>query len=171
MRLIIRITLFITLYSQPFHPFTTMKKSSFAFALGLMILFAASCGNGRSRNGQTADSLSAQTNSLSAQSDTAYCGIYRGTLPAADCPGINAVISIRPDSTYSLTFDYIERPDAHFEESGIYHLLGDTLIQLVTPSSGAKSYYKILSPSSIIMTDSLGVPPTGEMAKMYVLKK
>lgn len=148
-----------------------MKKTSFAFALGIMMFLTASCGGGRSNNGQEADSLNAQTDSLTAKSDTAYCGTYRGTLPAADCPGINAVISIRPDSTYSLTFDYIERPDAHFEESGIYHLLGDTLIQLVTPSSGAKSYYKIFSPSSIIMTDSLGVPPTGEMAKMYMLKK
>lgn len=148
-----------------------MKKSSFAFALGIMMLLTASCGSGRSNNGRTSDSLNAQSDSLTTKSDTAYCGTYSGTLPAADCPGINAVISIRPDSTYSLSFDYIERPDAHFEESGIYHLLGDTLIQLVTPSSGAKSYYKILSPSSIIMTDSLGIPPTGELAKMYVLKK
>lgn len=148
-----------------------MKKSSFAFVLGIMMLLTASCGGGRSNNGHTSDSINAQSDSLTAQSDTVYCGTYRGTLPAADCPGINAVISIRPDSTYSLSFDYIERPDAHFEESGIYHLLGDTLIQLVTPSSGAKSYYKILSPSSIIMTDSLGIPPTGELAKMYVLKK
>lgn len=150
-----------------------MKISTIVIAAGIA-LFTASCG-GCSQGSQQTDSLTASSSdSLSAMSqkaDTAFCGTYRGTLPAADCPGIKAVITLSSTGTYHLSFDYIERPDSHFEESGVYHVLGDTLLQLVTPSSGAKSYYKLKGNNSIIVTDSIGTEPTGEIAKMYVLTK
>ena len=45
------------------------------------------------------------------------------------------------------------------------------LLELVTPSSGEKTYYKIKDAQSVILTDSLGNEPEGELAKDYVLKK
>lgn len=152
---------------------TIMKISSILIATGIALL-TASCG-GRSQGSQQTDSLAASSPdslaAISQRTDTAFCGTYRGTLPAADCPGIKAVITISSKGTYHMSFDYIERSDSHFEESGVYHVLGDTLLQLVTPSSGAKTYYKLKGNNAIIVADSLGVEPTGELAKMYVLTK
>ena len=37
------------------------------------------------------------------------------------------------------------RENGIFEESGVYNMIGENIIELVTPSSGAKTYYKEFS--------------------------
>lgn len=66
-------------------------------------------------------------------------GTYEGTLPAADCEGIKTILVINEDKTYTLKSEYIGREDATFETSGIYHIIGDSIMELVTPSSGEKT--------------------------------
>ena len=93
-------------------------------------------------------------------------------MPAADCPGIKTVLTIAADSTYTLSSQYIDRQAQPVVTSGVYHLKqGGKLIELVTPSSGEKTYYKIKDAKSIVMTDSAGIEPQGPTAKFYVLKR
>ncbi|WP_440408327.1 copper resistance protein NlpE [Prevotella sp.] len=101
----------------------------------------------------------------------AVSGTYEGTLPAADCPGIKTVLTIKADSTYQLQQDYIDKKNGHDEASGVFKVLDGKVLMLVRPSSGEQTYYKVKDNSSIVMTDSLGVEPEGETAKLYVLKK
>lgn len=101
----------------------------------------------------------------------AVSGTYEGTLPAADCPGIKTVLTIKADSTYQLQQDYIDKKNGHDEASGVFKVLDVKVLMLVRPSSGEQTYYKVKDNSSIVMTDSLGVEPEGETAKLYVLKK
>ena len=101
----------------------------------------------------------------------AVSGTYEGTLPAADCPGIKTVLTIKADSTYHLQQDYIDKKNGHDEASGVFKVLDGKRLMLVRPSSGEQTYYKVKDNNSIVMTDSLGVEPEGETAKLYVLKK
>lgn len=101
----------------------------------------------------------------------AISGTYEGTLPAADCPGIKTVLTIKADSTYQLQQDYIDKKNGHDEASGVFKVLDGKRLVLVRPSSGEQTYYKVKDNNSIVMTDSLGVEPEGETAKLYVLKK
>ena len=101
----------------------------------------------------------------------AVSGTYEGTLPAADCPGIKTVLTIKADSTYQLQQDYIDKKNGHDEASGVFKVLDGKRLMLIRPSSGEQTYYKVKDNSSIVMTDSLGVEPEGETAKLYVLKK
>lgn len=101
----------------------------------------------------------------------AVSGTYEGTLPAADCPGIKTVLTIKADSTYQLQQDYIDKKNGHDEASGVFKVLDGKRLILVRPSSGEQTYYKVKDNNSIVMTDSLGVEPEGETAKLYVLKK
>lgn len=101
----------------------------------------------------------------------AVSGTYEGTLPAADCPGIKTVLTIKADSTYQLQQDYIDKKNGHDEASGVFKVLDGKVLMLVRPSNGEQTYYKVKDNSSIVMTDSLGVEPEGETAKLYVLKK
>lgn len=101
----------------------------------------------------------------------AVSGTYEGTLPAADCPGIKTVLTIKVDSTYQLQQDYIDKKNGHDEASGVFKVLDGKRLMLVRPSSGEQTYYKVKDNNSIVMTDSLGVEPEGETAKLYVLKK
>ena len=102
---------------------------------------------------------------------TSVAGTYEGTLPAADCPGIKTVLTINADSTYLLKQDYIDKKDGHDEASGIFKVLDGKVLMLVRPSTGEQTFYKVKDANSIIMTDSMGVEPEGETAKLYVLKK
>ena len=102
---------------------------------------------------------------------TSVAGTYEGTLPAADCPGIKTVLTINTDSTYLLKQDYIDKKDGHDEASGIFKVLDGKVLMLVRPSTGEQTFYKVKNANSIIMTDSMGVEPEGETAKLYVLKK
>ena len=101
----------------------------------------------------------------------AVSGTYEGTLPAADCPGIKTVLTIKADSTYQLQQDYIDKKNGHDGASGVFKVLDGKRLMLVRPSSGEQTYYKVKDNNSIVMTDSLGVEPEGETAKLYVLKK
>ena len=141
-----------------------MKKLILAMALVVALLSTACSGGG--------NTVPAPRETAATPTDTAYCGTYQGTLPAADCPGIKTVLTIAADSTYTLSSQYIDRQAQPVVTSGVYHLKqGGKLIELVTPSSGEKTYYKIKDAKSIVMTDSAGIEPQGPTAKFYVLKR
>lgn len=133
-------------------------------------LTLAACGGKNKQPAANTDSTQV-AGSDTAAIDTSYCGTYRGTLPAADCPGIKTVLTISSDNTYSLSSDYVGKKDGQFVTSGVYHMRDGKLIELVTPSSGEKTYYKVKDSKSVVMTDSLGNEPEGETAKLYVLTK
>ena len=141
-----------------------MKKLILAMALVVALLSTACSGGG--------NTAPAPRETAATPTDTAYCGTYQGTRPAADCPGIKTVLTIAADSTYTLSSQYIDRQAQPVVTSGVYHLKqGGKLIELVTPSSGEKTYYKIKDAKSIVMTDSAGIEPQGPTAKFYVLKR
>lgn len=151
-----------------------MKKNLVLMAAVVAALFVVSC-NGKTTSNETGkDSLSAVENDSLAADGVAIeslVGTYEGTLPAADCPGIKTVLTLNADSTYQYSADYLERKDGHDEASGIFKVLANNVVEITRPSSGETSYYKVKDANSIIMTDSLGNEPEGEMAKLYVLTK
>lgn len=151
-----------------------MKKNLVLMAAVVAALFVVSC-NGKPKGNETGkDSLSVVENDSLAADGVAIeslVGTYEGTLPAADCPGIKTVLTLNADSTYQYSADYLERKDGHDEASGIFKVLANNVVEITRPSSGETSYYKVKDANSIIMTDSLGNEPEGEMAKLYVLTK
>lgn len=151
-----------------------MKKKLVLIAAVVAALFVVSC-NGKTTGNETGkDSLSVVENDSLAADGVAIeslVGTYEGTLPAADCPGIKTVLTLNADSTYQYSADYLERKDGHDEASGIFKVLANNVVEITRPSSGETSYYKVKNANIIIMTDSLGNEPEGEIAKLYVLTK
>lgn len=136
------------------------------------VALMASCGDKKTaQNEANADSISVADTTMSALDLTAVAGTYEGTLPAADCPGFKTVITINADSTYQMQQDAIDRKDGHDEASGILEIKDDNLLVLVHPSSGDRTYIKVKDADSIVLTDSVGNEPEGEIAKLYVLTR
>lgn len=136
------------------------------------VALMASCGDKKTaQNEANADSISVADTTMSALDLTAVAGTYEGTLPAADCPGFKTVITINADSTYQMQQDAIDRKDGHDEASGILEVKDDNLLVLVRPSSGDRTYIKVKDANSIVLTDSVGNEPEGEIAKLYVLTR
>lgn len=99
-----------------------------------------------------------------------YYGTYEGTLPCADCGGIKTTLKINSDTTYDLRSEYLGKKNGIFEESGIYNIVGENIIELVTPSSGDKTYYKVLD-GAVALSDSIGTINSGELSEQYILKR
>ena len=74
--------------------------------------------------------------------------------------GIKTTLKINSDTTYDLRSEYFGKKNDTFEESGIYNIMSQDIIELVTPSSGEKTYYKILDnavPCLIVLEHSIMV--------------
>lgn len=152
-----------------------MKKKLVLTAAVIAALSVGSCNSKKTNAPETdQDSLSyAEKDSLDSNDFVldSIAGTYEGTLPAADCPGIKTVLTLNADSTYQYSADYIDRKDGHDEASGVLQVLDGSVLMLVRPSSGEHTFYKVKDAKSVVMTDSLGNEPEGEMAKLYVLTK
>lgn len=96
-----------------------------------------------------------------------YAGTYKGVLPAADCPGINYVLDIFDDGTYSLEMTYIDR-DAVFTENGTYKVEGNYLY--ATDGEGTCTKYKV-EENRIRCLDGDGNVIKGDLEQMYILTK
>ncbi len=84
---------------------------------------------------------------------------------------VASITTINADSTYQMQQDAIDRKDGHDEASGILEIKDDNLLVLVRPSSGDRTYIKVKDADSIVLTDSVGNEPEGEIAKLYVLTR
>lgn len=99
-----------------------------------------------------------------------YTGTYKGTIPCADCSGIEVLITLKDDGTYSKTMTYIgKEPDNVFTTSGSYHwAAGDT--NVVLKGEKEPDIYKV-EENRIIMLDGDGNLITGDLANLYILEK
>ena len=141
-------------------------KMIFLWAVFLVVMI--SCNSSQKNNAQIKNSeikteSQAQTSNL--------FGTYEGTLPAADCEGIKTMLVINEDKTYTLKSEYIGQKDATFETSGVYHMIGDSIIELVTPSSREKTYYRMLNNKQLMLSDKEGTINQGSLAEHYILDK
>lgn len=138
-----------------------MKKRILLAGIISTCILTTAC-NGSSQQKNTTETSEAQKNEIFGQ--------YEGVLPAADCEGIKTSLVINDDRTYYLRSEYIGEEDAVFETNGVYNRPNDALIELVTPSSGEKTYYKVVA-NGIMLSDSLGTETKSELAEHYTLKK
>lgn len=87
-------------------------------------------------------------------------GVYTGTTPCADCPGIKTTLTLSESAsghptTYTLSLDYIDR-DTKYTEKGKWTQSiwkNKTLITLVPQDSAQVTYYQVLSPTEIRQLD------------------
>lgn len=132
-----------------------------------LIVTMTSCKNNKQKQ---ATSNKVKTENVDSKK-TNYYGTYEGVLPCADCEGIKTTLTINEDTTYELKSEYLGKKDDNvFEECGVYNILNEDIIELITPSSGRKTYYKILE-NAIALSDSEGNLNDGELAEHYILKK
>ena len=122
---------------------------------------------------QKKEAATTETTAATAVGDTtalAMTGTFEGIFPAASCEGIRASLTINADSTYTYKREYIGEKNGKYESSGIYHLKAKDLIELITPSSGEKTYFKHVE-TGFMLSDSLGTVNQGELAGHYILKR
>ena len=144
-----------------------MKESLLILAAALAMV---SCGGNAQQKAATAgtqQTTAAAPDMHNAETSLDYLGVYKGTLPAADCPGIETTLTLAPDGSYALHLKYIDR-DSEFDEKGAYKVKGNLLT--LTPMDGQLEYYKV-EENQVRKLDADKQPVTGALAENYVLKK
>ncbi|MEP6683466.1 MAG: copper resistance protein NlpE [Parafilimonas sp.] len=96
---------------------------------------------------------------------------YVGTLPCADCEGIDVTLQLKNDSSYIMNSVYkgsrVDSSNNHIVDNGTWSMNGDTLI-LLTENNSIK-YIK--SGSTLTQLDGNGKIITGPLADDFVLHK
>lgn len=97
-------------------------------------------------------------------------GTYKGTLPCADCEGIETEITLQGDETYTKRTKYLGKDNKVHEEIGDYTWKedGNTLI-LEGIDSDPVEY--MVTETSLIQLDMQGNRITSDLSDKYILKK
>ena len=103
------------------------------------------------------------------QNSLDWAGTYAAQLPCANCPGINVILVINADSTFTLTSDYIDSPTNKLTDNGTFVWYDNgSAIELTGKQSTGK--YKVIE-NGLIQLDSNGNEITSDMKELYVFKK
>lgn len=139
-----------------------MKNLSLVLAFALAIVMA-SCTNNQSKNNEQEATVAQE------EITQDFYGTYEGVVPCADCPGIKTVLTLKDDTTYDLSTEYLEKGDGAIQTSGVYTLEND-VITLITPSTNEETYYKIIDGKLALLSPDKQLIE-GELADKYILTK
>ena len=145
-----------------------MKNKILILAAGLALV---SCGGNAQRKTAAADTqkaAAAAPDMHTAETSLDYQGTYRGTLPAADCPGIEVTLRLKPGGAYEQHLKYIGR-DTEFDETGGYTVRENLLT--LTPADGEQPEFYKVEENRLRRLDAEKQPVTGALADNYVLQK
>ncbi len=95
-------------------------------------------------------------------------GVYAGTIPAADGPGINVQITLRADESYSLVYNYVDRQNNAAENGTFSWNEAGNIITL--KNTTFPPYYRV-GENKLLQLDMTGNIIKGISADLYVLKK
>ncbi|MDR1653963.1 MAG: copper resistance protein NlpE [Prevotellaceae bacterium] len=144
-----------------------MKRVFFAVMIAALTLGMYSC-KPQSKSEQYIDSdiIHNSRNSINWQ------GTYTGTLPCADCTGIQTAITLS-DSTYVLETVYLGKSKKVFRESAKFFWDADgSKITLANADNAAPiNRQYIVGEGTLTQLDNEGNSVEGEHAEMYILHK
>jgi heat shock protein HslJ len=115
---------------------------------------------------QTGDMAHHSNNSLD------WDGVYSGTLPCADCDGIQTVVTLNKDLTYQIDTKYVGKEGGTFILKGkfAWETGGNKIVLLDIPEGSGPGYYLVWE-NKLIQLDLKGNVITGDLASRYVLNK
>ena len=150
-----------------------MKKKAFYF---ILILAGTSATFGCTPDHETpaereTSSLSAGDEQASSQNAADWAATYHGTLPCADCDGIDTKMTLLEDGTYELTTRYLGKSDEYHRESGTFSWSeeGDRIQLDIEDGSRSPSY--LVEENQLVHLDLEGNRITGPLADHYILTK
>ncbi|MFN9491589.1 MAG: copper resistance protein NlpE [Sphingobacteriales bacterium] len=142
------------------------------FIIGSVVLLASCGGQQASVDKPTVvDSVVADT---IVSSPAVTVSHYAGTLPCADCAGVQTELILQSDNTWSMHIIYDKRPSKgpgsnEFNESGKWMMHGNDTVHLMGRTDAPSMYIK--TDSSLIQLGMDGKKIEGKLADKYVLKK
>ena len=138
----------------------------------LLLGSLAACNTGSKKDGQGQRSDSGRPDSHTSEIALDWAGVYEGTLPCADCEGIETEIELKKDKTYTLTQHYLGKSDSIYRETGQFEWNDDGgAIALQIPNEVPEHHqYKVVE-NGLVKLDKTGSTILGKLSKFYRLEK
>lgn len=99
-----------------------------------------------------------------------YLGTYKGTLPCADCEGIEVSITLNKDETYTSTMKYLGKSTEEIKDLGDYTWMEDGN-RISAEGIDSPPVFYFVAEGKLIQLDTEGNEISGNLAKNYELMK
>ena len=98
-------------------------------------------------------------------------GVYRGSLPCADCEGIETTVELKKDMSFKTKTIYVGKSDSVHETTGkmSWNEKGNTVT--LTPSDNSQATQYFVGEGVLTQLDKDGTKITGDNAARYLLSK
>lgn len=107
--------------------------------------------------------------SHNSQNSLDWDGVYRGITPCADCSGIETIIELKKDLTYTIKTKYLGKFKKNtFDEKGTFTWDKGGSIIIISGTSPQKYF---VGENTLTHLDMDGNKITSDFAEMYILKK
>lgn len=134
-----------------------MRYLSYLPLFVILSFFSVSCVNNRS----TQKSLDKDSKML----ESNLTGIYKGSLPCADCESIETLLTLDSENNFEMNYFYQGKNDRLFQRNGTWKLNNETLIL-----QGVDQQYQV-DKSTLWQLDLSGNRIMGALADKYKLMK
>lgn len=145
------------------------RMSQYGVVIALLAFTLMNCTNKGNKNedAQTEDQEVVDMHTSETSLD--WAGVYEGTMPCASCEGIETVIELRDDHTYTGTYTYMGEDEYTVVNEGTFtfDITGNTV---TLQAEDQTSQFKV-EENQITLLGADGELNTGELADFYVLKK
>jgi uncharacterized lipoprotein NlpE involved in copper resistance len=98
---------------------------------------------------------------------------YVGTLPCADCEGIDVSLQLNKNSDYTMNYIYkgnrVDSTNSGYKETGVWSIHGNDTLYLTASKGSVTRYIKL--DTALIQLDGDGNRITGPLANNYILHK
>ncbi|MFC3879941.1 copper resistance protein NlpE [Algoriphagus namhaensis] len=98
-------------------------------------------------------------------------GTYKGTIPCADCEGIETTLTLNTDLTYVLVTNYLGRNDALEERNSGSFTWGESGSKITLENTGSGPHQYKVGENRLWHLDMNGEVITGDLADHYILTK
>lgn len=152
--------------------------NKFGLLVAVLLITLVSCTSGGKQETQNSDNDANQAlvesnemiDSHTSEISLDWAGVYEGTLPCADCEGIETVIELKDDHTYVAYYKYLGNPGNNkFTEKGAF-TWDETGSNVTLKSENETTLFKV-GENQLFMLTQDGEINTGELADFYVLNK
>lgn len=150
-----------------------MKKLLVSIAVTTLLLSACSKPDQAKSAESSAETTAPVDTAHTAENALDWHGKYIGTLPCADCNGIETTIQLNENKTYEISETYLGKGQGkgqNFVEKGSFNFdnSNPSIIVLDQKADGRKYF---VAENQLYALDSFGEKITGDFEEMYILKK
>ncbi len=110
------------------------------------------------------------TDSHTSEQALDWDGVYKGTLPCADCSGIETTVKLNQNKTFKKIDKYLDKANSTFTQTGTFIFTDKATKIILIDKSQNKTQYAI-GENHLILLDKDGKESTSPLANQYRLNK